>query len=335
MPLQAASALVAVAKEATKGTAASSGYYQLGITDGAVLSVDVQQELEDRSSALRVASAVTRTGVVSGFDFSCRAHAPSLGLFLLGALGTEAITGAADPYSHTFTTTSTDVPYLTFHGQLAGNSYQLKTSKIDTLELSWSGNGPLEVKVTGMGTSMTFTGVTFAGTSPTDDRFAGYLRPIGGTFQVATTGALAAANVTGGSIKISNNLSEQMYSGTITPGDVWVGRQEIEVQLDVVVDDLNHWRTIVTGSTSGTSESGATTYGSASVSFRDPSATTPANRELAITLPNVAFTADFPSADPAGGPVVLSLAGLAVQTSGVSGGTPITAVLKNAVAAVY
>jgi hypothetical protein len=110
-------------------------------------------------------------------------------------------------------------------------------------------------------------------------------------------------------------------SGSITPDDVTVGRQEVECSFDVTPDDLNLWRTIVTGTSAATTAGSSVLYGTFSCQFSNGTDT------LTIAASRVAFTCDFPDADPAGGTLTLTLAGLAVSDS--AGTTPLTVTLVN------
>ena len=320
MPIQSALALVGVAKQTNKATRVSNPVYGHGVTDGSILTVEVQQELEARTSGTRFAPAVNRTGVMPGFDFTSRVHASSAGLWLYGALGTVTTTGTS-PKSHALTLGS-DLPYLTVTGSMGGNIYSVDGAKVDSCELSWSENQPVEMAVSGMGCALTLPATFTAGT---DDSFATYMRPADGTFQLDIDGTtLAAEAITGGSVSISNNLSPVLVSGTLTPSDVFPGQQTVECSFDVTPDDLDEWRTVLTGSSSGSSVSDVAIYGSFSCQFTDGTNT------LTLAANRVAFTMDFPSADAGGGPVTLSLAGLVVL--GTSGGTAFTATLTNSVA---
>jgi hypothetical protein len=319
MPIQSALAQVGVAKQTVKGTPISNPTYGHGVTNGTVLTIDVAQGLEDHTSGTRVSPAVNRTGVMPGMDFSCRAHSRTTGLYLFGALGSIATTGAG-PYTHTITT-GADLPYLTAFGRMGSNIYAVNDLKVDSLELNFNQTEPIEIAVSGMGTTANYA-ATF--TATTDDTLATYFAAHTGTFSVDVDGAsgtAATAKIQSGSIKINNNLESIMISGSIAPDDVFPGRQEIEVSFDIIPDDLNLWRTIITGTSSGTTAASAVTYGTFSVAFTNGA------DSLTIAATRVAFTADFPDADPAGGVVTLSLEGLAVQP--LAGGTPITATLIN------
>lgn len=320
MPIQSALALVGASKQSAKGSAATDPTYQHGITDGQVMTVEVSQELESRTSGTRFAPAVNRTGVMPGIDFTCRGHVSSLGLWLYGALGAIATSGTTPNYTHTITT-GADLPYLTAFGSLDSNLYSVADVKVDSLEMSWSENEPVEFAVSGMGTTIGFPASI---TATTDDSIAVYLRPAGGSFQIDIDGtSLATAKVTAGSVSVANNLSPVMLSGSLTPSDVFPGQQSIEVSLDVTPENLSDWRTILTGTSNGSTVSATPVYGSFSIQFTDGTKT------LTLAATRVAFTTEFPSADAGGGAVTLSLAGLVVTPAS---GSPFSATLTNSVA---
>lgn len=319
MAVQSALATVGVAKQTAKGSAAANATFAHGLTDGTVLSVEVDQSIEERTSAKRASSAVNRIAVMPATEFTCRAHPRTIGLYAFAALGGIATTGAG-PYTH-IVSLGDDLPYITMFGTMAGNFYKVADVKVDELTFSWDANEPVEVGVTGMGTVLSVLASTY--TATTDESAATYFRPVGGTFTVDVDGAgsnPATAKINTGEVSITNNTEQIMVSGTITPDDVVIGRQEVEVSFDITPDNLNIWRTIVTGTPTGVSAGNNVLYGSFSCQFVDGTDT------LTIAGARVAFTCDFPDVDPAGGTVILSLAGLAVSDGTTS---PITITIVN------
>jgi hypothetical protein len=319
MAIQSALATVGVAKQSAKGTAATVATFAHGLTDGAILSVEVDQSLEEHTSGRRSSGDVNRVGVMAGIDFSARAHSKSTGLWAFGALGAIATTGAG-PYTH-ICTLGDDLPYLSTFGTQAGNFYRVQDVKVDSLGFSWDANEPLTMAVSGMGTIASVLASSYTITN--DDSAASYWRPVGGTFSVDVDGAsgtAATSKITSGEVTISNNADTVMVSGTITPDDVIVGRQDVECSFEVVPDDLNLWRTIFAGTSAGTTASSSVLYGTFSCEFVNGADT------LTIASTRVAFTCDFPDADAAGGTLTLSLAGLAVQNGATS---PVTVTLVN------
>lgn len=394
MPIQSALAQIGIAKQTAKGTAASNPDYAFGVTDGAILTVDVQQSAEEHTSGTLAVADVNRTGVVAGFDFTSRAHAGTLGLLCYSVLGADAYSSN----SHTLTVASA-LPYLTVSGKQSGTTYALQDAKVDSLEFSFNGNDPLEVKASGMGTTVTYTGATFT-PATADETTAVYMRPRTGFFgsfsvpyattytitqvsqsgndvtlttsaahgltsgdNITVTGLLSnwldgawtcKAGTTGstivfshglsqtvasyaptgsprvaknytatnkilsGSVSISRNLQEIMVSGSITPNDVFEGRLDVEVSLDIVMDDWVAWRSIATGTDNGTTAAATPTYGACVLQFSD------GTNNASLYLNRVAFTMDVPSANPAGGYLTASLSGIATIPAS---GSPVIAIV--------
>lgn len=306
MAIQSALAQVGIAKQSAKGTAASNPTFAHGLTSGTILTVEVAQELEEHTSGNRISDRVNRTGVMPGVDFSCRAHSKTLGLYLYGALGAVATTGASSPYTHTFTTAD-DLPYLTAFGKMGSNIYGVQDLKIDELTLSFEEAQPVEIAISGMGTVADYAASFSAGT---DDTASSYFYAASGTFKLdVDSDTPVTAAIRNGEISIANALEGIMLSGSISPSDIFPGRQEIECSFEIVPENLNDWRTIATGSSSGETASATPVYGSFEIAFTNGTDT------LTLTATKVAFVCDFPDADPAGGAVSLSLEGLVVKPS--------------------
>jgi hypothetical protein len=317
--LQSAIFQAGIAKQTVKGTPIANPGFGHGVLSGTIMTADVQQSLEDHTSSTRVSTGVNRTGVVCGLELSARAHSKAIGMWLYGALGGYSVSGAG-PYTHVIVSAA-DLPYLTATGKMGSNVYSVQDVKLDSLEISWSENEPLEFSASGIGTIPNLA-ATFVPT--VDDTLSTYFTAGVGTFTVDVDGGgatAATAKIKAGSISIKNGVSAVMVSGAITPDDVFVGRQEVEVSFDIVPDDLLLWRTILTAASGGTTVAAAPLYGTFSHVFTLGSDT------LTLAATRVAFTTDNPDIDPSGGPVTITLAGLAVQP--LAGGTPLTATLVN------
>lgn len=306
MPIQSALSLVGAAKQSAKDSAASNPTFVHGVTDGAVVTVDITQDRDERTSGSLSASDVNRTAVMPGFGYSARAHSKSCGLYFFGALGAVSTSGSGT-YTHTITPAST-LPYLTTFGQMGGTNYKVSNARVADLSVSFEENGPLTLAVSGMGTAVAVSGVTFTGT--TDDTYASYFTAVGGTFTLDVDSSTpVTAKIRTGEVSIANNLDAVMIAGSITPDDVFNARREVSCSFEVVPDDLNDWRSILTGSAAGTTVSGSPVYGSFSIAFSNGTDT------LTIAATRVAFTTEFPSASASGGPVSLSLAGIVLKPS--------------------
>jgi len=316
-PIQSAIAQIGAARQTSgKGSVAASPTFAQGLTGGSVITVEVAQELEERTSATRLSPAINRTGVMPGIDMTGRAHPKGVGLWLYGAMGAVSTTGSGT-FTHVFSIAD-DLPYLTAFGKLGSNIYSVRDVKVDTFGLSFENANPVELSVAGMGTVVGYPG---AFSPVNDDTRATYFTAATGTFKLDVNSATAVtASITAGEITISNNLETIMLSGSIAPDDVFPGRQEIEVSFDIVVENMNDWREILTGTSGGSTASTDPIYGSFEVAF------TSGATSLTLAATRCAFTTDFPEANPGGGPVTLTLAGLVVQTAAGAG---MTATLVN------
>lgn len=317
MPIQSSLALVGMAKQTTKGTAIANPTFKHGVTDGSVLSVEVDQAVADLTSGVRVSGKVDRNAVMSSQTFGTRAFPKSLGLYLYGALGSIATTGAGPTYTHVCTVGDT-LPYLTGFGQFNGENWKLRDYRVGELSFSWTGNEPLAVSVNGMGTVLS-GGATFS--ASVDDTRADYFRSSGGTFLVdVASNTPVAGKITAGTVTINNSLNPVMVSGSIEPDDVQPSRAELTVSLTIVPDDLSDWKKVVTGSGSGTSVAEGVTYGSFDLEW------TEGTNVLTLEASNVAFTCAFPDASPAGGSAEITLEGIIVLPAS---GQAFTATLVN------
>jgi hypothetical protein len=327
MPLNRKIALVAFDRQTSgKGVAAATRRYGMGLRGGSPITIPLPQTPEELTIASLVPPSAYRAeaGPV-GIDVTTRAWPRSIGLLLKLALGpgSDAVTGASDPFTHTITSKNGAMEYATFWANFDTEWQQFRDCKIDTLSFSWDGANPLEVALTAYGT--VWTGYV-ANTAPTnDDSPVQSFFPAGGTFQLDTiTSTPVTAAITGGTVAIDNNLDPVRLSKSIEPDDMWNGARIITWTLRLIPNDSTLWRAILTGSTSGTAITPTPQYGSAHVLFDQN--VTPA-RQLDFTSPRISFDpGDFPEADPAGGPAEFEFTGTAVLPAA---GEVFTALVKN------
>lgn len=308
-PIQKAIGYAGVAKQTAKGSPAAAASFLFGLSGGPIAAVEIAQSEDELTSASRTLDGAYREKVDVAVEIASRVYTGSAGLWLLGALGTVNTTGAGDPYSHAFSTAAA-LPYLTVFGSM-GASDAAKTLvqdvKVDELELKWEGSAPVELTAAGIGTTIDPTGAAFT-SGATDERAgANYFVPVGGTFTYDAVGSTnAAAVVTDGSIKISNACEAIHASGSIVASDVFEGRQKVEVELTVIPDNVNDWIELMSGSTTGSAPTGDVQYGSFNIAFTEHGSGT---HTLTITSSKIAWLAELPELDPAGGPAEMKLVG--------------------------
>ncbi len=324
MPLQTLTAQIGVAKQASRGTIAANPTYAHGLSSGAPVTSEPTQNPQEVTTGKRAAGAMIREIVKSGGGGTFPAYVRTLGLYLLGALGTDTVTGASAPYLHTYSTG--DLPYLSLFAKGIGSDIEgVKDCKIDELTLKWDGAKPVELSVTMMGTTFSYP-ATF--TATTDDTGgSNFLVPVGGTFEVDVIGSsLASARVVAGELTIKNNVASVDGSASIEPVDQIEGIQEHMVKLTIVPDDLSAFRKTITGGAAGTSVASTVPVGSVNLVFKENGGA----GTLTVTGSKVAFLVAFPEASPKGDTTKLELAGTAILPTG--GTTPLTYALSNTIA---
>lgn len=321
MPIQSITAVTGIAKQSAKGTLAANPTFAHGLTGGSPISVEPSQKALAVTSGKRVANNMIRETVMNGASVKAPGYMKSLGLWLLGALGTDTVTGTG-PYVHTYSTG--DLPYLSvFAKGLSTTVEAIRDCKVDELSLKWDGSKPVDMDVKVAGTVFSYP-ATF---TPTTDETGSesFLVPVGGSFQFDAIGSsLVSARVTKGELTIKNNVSAIDPSASIEADDVYEGIQEHTLKLTIVPDDLADFRKVVTGSASGTSISATVPTGSVSLTFKENNGT----GQLVVTGSKVAFLTKFPDADPKGGAVEIELVGTALMPAG--GTAPLVYALTNA-----
>lgn len=322
MALQSSKGISGLAKQSARGTIATNPTFAFGLSGGALISVEPTQSALEVTNSKRTAYNMFREAVVNGADLSTYGYLKSLGLLLLGAIGTDTVTGTS-PYVHTYSTG--DLPYLSVFGKgVDANNEAVRDCKVDELTLKWDGSKPVEVSAKLAGTVFSYPSTFTATTDETASE--SYLIPTGGTFQYsATTGTPVDARIVGGELSIKNNVSAVDPSATLEAYDQVEGMQEHTLKLTIIPDDLNDFRATITGSTSGSSAASTVPTGSINLVFKEANG---GSGLLTVTASKVAFTTAFPDADPKGGAVQIELAGIAVMPSG--GTAPVVYALSNA-----
>ena len=320
--LQIGRDIVGVAKQTAQGALSANPTFAHGVASGDLPAIAIAQADDPMTSAGRAAPGAYRNSVDEKFAFDTRAWQKSIGLYILGLLGNDAVSGTG-PYTHVLTQALT-VPYLSMFAKKSdGTIVAVRDSKITKLEWSWSDNQPVVVSIETDGCVLSFP-ASFAPTTDESGTLA-YYTPVGGTFKYDVASATpAVASVVGGKITITQDVTTPVFSGAIEAGDALEGNLNIDVSLDCIPTDATLWRKILTGSASGASIATTPQYGSFEVSFAKGA------DSIKWGAYNVGFLGDLPKADAKGGPGTMTIAGGCYPAA--AGGTPITATLINTVA---
>ena len=322
--IQKGKVLVGVAKQSAQGVPAASAAYAHALSGGKPVSVDIEQEPLEVTSGSRERSGAMRKGVAPSFGaITFPAYVRSIGLYLLGAFGSVVNAGVAGAYTHTYAPGDA-LPYLTAWSLFDTEYQQLSDVKVGEFGLSWEGHDPLEASVTGPACAID-PNLAAAWDLPSgeDDESASdaVLIPTGGVFKIAAAGdAPATAIITGGEVKVTNDLESVPNSASLLPGLQAEKMVAIETSLKVVPEDLALWRTILTGSPSGTTVQETVAYGSFELEFKEYGA---GGGKLNLRAHRVAFLCDFPDADPAGGYAELDMAGVCFKDASHAGVVPV------------
>lgn len=326
MALNKKIAVLALDKQTTFGVLAANRKYGLGLRGGTLVNAGLEQSYEELTISDRFPPSAYRSSALWTVDCTSRAWARSVVMLLEAALGSRVTTGASDPFTHTITPAAAP-PYLTAATRLDTEYHKIRDCRVDELSFSWAGSEPVEMGVRLMGTVATL--YTTSGDPSTDDSDQQSFFPAGGTFEIDVDGStLAVADITRGTITIANHLEPVRVSRALEPIDVWPGFHEITVTLGIIPQSSTvDWRTIITGTTSGTAFANAPVYGSAHQKFIYAAAP---ERSLDLSEPRLAFTGDYPEPDPAGGPVEIELTATVLKPAA---GAAFTAVVRNQEAA--
>jgi hypothetical protein len=321
MPVQTITAITGVAKQASKGTLAANPTFAHGLNGGSPISVEPTHSALEVTAGKRVSYNVIRESMASGASIEAPAYLKSLGLYLLGALGSVTTTGTG-PYVHTFATG--DLPYLSIFAKGLDTTIEaIRDCKIDELSIKWENAKPLTISVSAAGTVFSYPASFTATTDEVGSE--SFLVPVGGSFQIDTIGSSpVAARVVGGELIIKNNVTAIDPSSQIESDDVFEGIQEHELKLTIIPDNLSDFRKTITGSANGTTVSATAPIGSVALTFKENNGT----GQLVVTGSKVAFATAFPDADPKGGAVEIELAGIPVMPAG--GTAPLVYALTNA-----
>lgn len=138
---------LAFAKQTARGTAATTALFRIPLLGGTVMPRrDVGTLEETGISRLRTQTYLSQVGVEGEPEYAARPAA--IGLLLYALLGAKSVTGAADPYTHTFTD-ATELPWLTFWRQIENLKYEkFVDCRINQLVLTSEAGQPLRAALT-------------------------------------------------------------------------------------------------------------------------------------------------------------------------------------------
>jgi hypothetical protein len=327
---------LAAAKQSAKGTPATTATARIYLADGTVMAVPTQADLE-QTSAGRVRSRSYRGGIRVEGSPTFYAVPDALGLFLFGAFGAQAISGAADPYTHTFTLANTQV-YMTFWRRLATLLYEsFADCKIGRLRLESQAGQPMRCIIDVLGLdprsrdSAAYT--TAMGAVIIEDTDPFYHYDGAGALLVEGVAATEIATI---NLEIQNNLVWQQ-GDNVTGFAVEEGMRAITLEVGHVVVNAalyNRYHYGTAAPATGTAATkGVVELAASGVDFLWTRQASP-ERSLRVTMTRLQIEnlgGFVPNVS--GEPLMQTVNYRAFQPSG--GVSAVTAILKNAKAVIY
>lgn len=231
-----ASAIIALAVQTAKGTPATVSTERFLLTAGSPpgpVKVPVASEGSSASQRFPM-SAYTPSLRVQG-DMSLILRPNAIGLLLYAALGAKAVSGAADPWTHTFTVAAAQQPWLTVWRSIGGViNERFSDCKVTSLRFVSRAGSPVRVSVGIMGiTSVHRTAPETAAPIEVTGHFMHWHGK--GAYQVE---GVAVAQIADWSLEIDTGASAR---DTLAAYDVRTGariRVTARVGQTVVNDDL-------------------------------------------------------------------------------------------------
>lgn len=318
--------LIGVAKQADKATPATSPTFVHGLTGGQTFKLDRTVDSANVTCGIRTGTDSYVSAVTPGVDFETYGYSDVMPLYFYAAMGNiaSAANSGGAAYKHTISLGDL-LPYLTFWGRIGSEYTRTDGCKVDQIEMSFEGNAPLSFGITAIGLDAEMGLTSFPG-EINPACFDGYYVPTGGTFKLDTASSTPVdAPVTQGSLTLANNCTADPLAGMVTPGDVEEGKLSVSGSVTVKPNDMTLYRSMVTGSASGTKPSGVMVYGSFEWEFTHSKNK---NHKMTVKSSRVPFTCDYPSVDPEGGAAELEFS---FENVGVDSreGSPVTVTFLN------
>lgn len=328
MPLNKRILQVGLGKQSAKGAAATQPVVIHGVESGAAGDVALTEPDIASTAASRMAAAAVREQIIPGAGYVTLGFSRGIAQLLFGVLGTNVDSGSGDPWTHTITGPTSDIPWWTFFGRTNTEYLNVVDCKIDSVRIDFD-MALIKVTVVIKGCTLTLGASAWTPTNTDDEVTPGALYSTG---QAASTFTLDSTNmrVTKGFIEIQNGLTPIIPSYKVFPDDFGVGEQVGKVQFTIVPDDLSWFKKSITGTGSGTAAASVPYYAAWSVKFLEN--VTSATHDLTIAGARSNLMVKFPPGDPKGGAMEVVVDGSIYDPR--TGSPAITATLRNGLATI-
>lgn len=317
---------VAWAIQGSKGSGASSSVHRIYLAGGdQPHSETVKEDFEETTGGqMRSDSYISQVSVAGAPEMFVMSD--MIGSLLYAVLGAKAVSGASDPYTHTFTAAAS-LPYLTFWRMLASSLFEkFVDCKVVGLRIHGESGKPLRVTPRIMGLSPSFlTAAEATATIEITNRFLHY----DGSGGLLVEGS-AIASISSFDIDIDRGGALQP-GDSLTPFDVTESLFNITVTTDQLVSNMDLWNRVHYG---GASPSNGAAPSSAPVELAGSPAglewtwtRVASTRTLKIAIPRVQVEPFDQQPSTGADPLRRQVTYKAFAPTG--GGSPLTATLKN------
>lgn len=236
---------IGIALQSAQGVAADDSQFRTFVTAGGVMPVKDTAPIEETSDE-RLLTDDYVSGVRAEGGPQIVVRPKIIGLLLYGAMGTKAVSGSGDPYTHTITLAKR-LPYFTVWTRLGDSVDGLFTKivdcKIASLSLASSANGLLMATVNFLGTSPAHAAAAEA-TASIEAAGTAFLHADGsGALKIET---VSVATIEQQELTIDNGAALQ--TGDSVEGyAVTEARQNITWATTMLVQDFDLWRRYLYG----------------------------------------------------------------------------------------
>lgn len=328
------------AKQDAEGTAETTADYQVPSFGGTILPVQQTQQYEVadgnpyRPGLFKLEGHVEGSPILPSFP-------DSGGMLSYLHLGTDTITGAADPWTHDLTRAATQ-PWATFwvHKPEPAGTYDIDQwfdCRVKAVEIQGEQGQPIRLasEILGKRASNDASAPTVTTTNVLDGTEKHHSM-VGAVLDLdldTTPAATQIRNVTSFTVRMDYPNLTFLQTDEFRPRYVDQGLWEVSFSADLILEDYASYKNTFFGSKTATGQDLSQTFPAGALDFTLTTApTADANRTLQIQIPAMYFTATPPEPDISGAGLRVSLAGTLKQPAA---GEPITVTYLNDVSVAY
>lgn len=243
---------IGLALQSAQAAAAAAAQFRLYLTGGGLAGTKGTEDIAETSSGrLRNDAFVTRIAAEGSPQFVVRPR--GLGLLLYGAMGAKAVSGSADPWTHTFTLASL-LPWLTAWGRLgpvaSGGRYEkFVDCKVGQLVFASQAGGLLQVTATIMGLKPSFLAAAEVTVAPESGAGTAFLHADGaGALKVEGT---AVTSIEQFELSLGNSSAIQQ-GDSVTGYAISEAMNDIVIRTTQAVTDFALWNRFMYGTATPT-----------------------------------------------------------------------------------